>query len=66
MHYSVINPNIRDIIRQSTNKYIESKTCSSKCFSNSDIPNSNFLLLPLVSLLSFLAGYNFHKLTSGY
>lgn len=63
MHYSVINPNIRDLIRQSTNKYIESKTCCAKCVSNSDIPTSNFLLLPLVSLLSFLAGYNFHKLT---
>jgi len=63
MHYSLINPNIRDIIRVSTNKYIDSKCLSKKCGFN-DKPTPNFLLLPLVSLISFLAGYNFHKLTN--
>ena len=63
MHYSLINPNIRDIIRVSTNKYIDSK-CMSKDYYFNEKPTPNFLLIPLVSLISFLAGYNFHKLTN--
>ena len=62
MHYSVINPNIRDVIRHSTDKFIDANT-SPKHYCPKDVPASNIFLLPLVSLISFLAGYNFHKLT---
>jgi hypothetical protein len=63
MHYNLINPNIREIIRLSTNKYIDSKSMSKDYYFN-EKPTPNFLLIPLVSLISFLAGYNFHKLTN--
>jgi hypothetical protein len=63
MHYSLINPNIREIIRLSTNKFIDENSSSNNVCLN-DTPGPNVLLLPLVCLISFLAGYNFHKLTN--
>ncbi len=64
MHYSSINPNIKDIIKYSTNNYIDSKTNSNKLFSYPISNPNNFFIIPLVSFISFLAGYNFHKLTN--
>ena len=65
MHYSPINPNIKEIIRHSTNNYIDSKSYSKSDSKDcSKIYCSNqYLIIPLVSFISFLAGYNFRKLT---
>lgn len=60
MHFNTINPNIKEIIKRSTNNYIKSNTLSK--YKSYSIPEQNILYLPLVSLISFLAGYKFHKL----
>lgn len=61
-NHKLIKPEIYECIRLSTNKFINSKTYSKYFCDNNDKPNF-FFLFPIVSLISFLAGYNFHKLT---
>lgn len=68
----ILNPEMSNYIKEHTNKWIknlkEKYSNKSPYIKVSDLvkheePNmpNNFLLIPFVSLISFLAGYNFCK-----
>jgi len=65
----MINPDLSKYLRDVTNKNIEKQfktpDFSSEKITTISLPNDfrpYFLLFPFVSLISFLAGYNFCKL----
>jgi len=62
--YPLIDPELSKYIKESTNKSIEKYLNKSKilCTPNENNPNNIFLILPFVSLVSFLAGYHFCKI----
>ena len=58
-----INPKISIYIKEQTNKSLEKYTNNFKfVISDKTDPLSFFVLFPFVSLISFLAGYNYCKL----
>jgi hypothetical protein len=61
--HPLISPEMSKYIKDTTNKSLEKYTNKSKFVipDKKDPPNF-FLLLPFVSLISFLAGYKFCKL----
>lgn len=56
-----IKPEILQTIKDSTNKYIEWKQKQSGILLNNS--HNNVILIPFVCFISFLAGYNYCKLT---
>jgi hypothetical protein len=64
-NYKFINPELAKYIKDSTNKSIENFKNRNKYSTylitkeNNPNPNEGFMLLPFVSLISFLAGYHF-------
>jgi len=61
--HSLISPEMSKYIRDTTNKSLEKYTNKPKfVIPDKKDPHGFFLLLPFVSLISFLAGYKFCKL----
>ena len=61
--HSLISPEMSKYIRDTTNKSLEKYTNKPKfVIPDKKDPPDFFLLLPFVSLISFLAGYKFCKL----
>jgi hypothetical protein len=61
--YPLISSEMSKYIKDSTNKSLENYTNNFKfVIHDKTVPLSFFVLFPFVSLISFLAGYNYCKL----